>query len=61
LENIKFRTYRGLAGDPHTLLIAESGGRTESTLFRENSIFDWSLRLAKIRLVKKMQLLQNNS
>jgi len=45
----------GIAGDPHKLLIAETGSRTEREMFNSNSL--WSLRRAKRRLMKRLEIL----
>ena len=55
---IKFRTYCGLAGDEHELLIAETScGTKVSTLYNRMFFSSWSMRRAKKRLLKQILLL----
>jgi len=50
---IKFRTYNGLAGDPHLLLIAETDcGIREDTLFNRTSLF--SFYFARKKLIRRV-------
>ena len=52
---IKFRTYNGLAGDPHLLLIAETDcGIKEDTLFDRSSLFNLSFYFARKKLIRKV-------
>ena len=52
---IKFRTYNGLAGDPHLLLIAETDcGIREDTLFNRTSLFNLSFYFARKKLIRKV-------
>lgn len=53
---IKFRTYNGLAGDPHLLLIAETDcGIKESTLFNRTSLFGFSFYFARKKLIRRIK------
>jgi len=59
---IKYRTYNGLAGDPHLLLIAETDcGIKESTLFNRSYIFNLSFYFAKKRLIRRIKNKKINS
>ena len=52
---IKFRTYNGLAGDPHLLLIAETDcGIREDTLFDRTSLFNLSFYFARKKLIRRV-------
>jgi hypothetical protein len=52
---IDFRTYNGLAGDPHELLIADTNcGIEESVLFDRSYIFNLSFYFARKKLIKKI-------
>ena len=52
---IKFRTYNGLVGDPHLLLIAETDcGIREDTLFNRTSLFNLSFYFARKKLIRKV-------
>lgn len=51
---ITFRTYNGLAGDPHELLIAETDcGIREHTLFDRTSLF--SFYFARKKLIRRIK------
>lgn len=53
---ITFRTYNGLAGDPHELLIAETDcGIRESCLFDRTSLFGLSFYFARKKLIKRIK------
>ena len=55
---IKFRTYNGLAGDAHLLLIAETDcGIREDTLFNRSSFFSFYFARKKlIRSIKNQKI-----
>ena len=55
---IILRTYNGLAGDDHELLIAdtEDGARFD-TLFNRSWFPLWSLRKAKKKLIKEIEII----
>jgi hypothetical protein len=51
---IKFRTYNGLAGDAHLLLIAETDcGIRKDTLFNRTSLF--SFYFARKKLIRRIK------
>lgn len=53
---IKFRTYNGLAGDPHLLLIAETDcGIREDTLFDITSLLNLSFYFARKKLIRRIK------
>ena len=53
---ITFRTYNGLAGDQHLLLIAETDcGIKESELFDRTSFLGLSFYLARKKLIRKIR------
>ena len=54
---IKWRTYKGTAGDLQTLLMGEYKGHEESRLYFDFSPFDISLRLAKRRIERFFKIL----
>lgn len=56
---VRFRTYQGLAGELDKLLICESEeGYKESCLYSTVGPFKlWKLRYAKLKLIKRMELL----
>lgn len=55
---IRFRTYNGLAGDFHQLLIAETNcGIKESVLFDRTSLFNFSFYFARKKLIKRIKRL----
>lgn len=52
---ITFRTYNGLAGDLHLLLITETDcGIREDTLFDRSSLFNLSFYFARKKLIRKV-------
>jgi hypothetical protein len=55
--NIKFRTYRGEAGDLHTLLIGEFNDVSFSELFYEDSFLNYSYILSKRKIEKQIKKL----
>lgn len=53
---IIFRTYNGIAGDPHLLLIAETDcGIREDTLFDRTSLFNLSFYFARKKLIRRIK------
>lgn len=53
---IKFRTYNGLAGDQHLLLVAKTGcGIKEIVLFDRTSLFGLSFFFARKKLIRKIK------
>ena len=53
---INFRTYNGLAGDQHLLLIAETDcGIKESMLFDRTFPFNLSFYFARKKLIRKIK------
>jgi len=53
---INFRTYNGLAGDPHLLLIAETDcGIRETTLFDRTFVFNLSFYFARKKLIRRIK------
>jgi hypothetical protein len=53
---INFRTYNGLAGDFHELLIAETDcGIKESVLFDRTSLFGLSFYFARKKLIRRIK------
>ena len=52
---INFSTYNGLAGDLHSLLIAETDcGIREDTLFDRTSLFNLSFYFARKKLIRRV-------
>lgn len=56
-SKIKWRIYKGEAGDLHTLLIGEYIGIEFSQLYNEDSFFNISLRNAKRKITNAIKLL----
>ena len=54
---IKWRTYKGLAGDLQTLLIGTYENVSFSRLFFDTSLFDWSLKRAKRKIISAIKIL----
>lgn len=53
---ITFRTYNGLAGDPHELLIAETNcGIKEHCLFDRTSLFNLGFYFARKKLIRRIK------
>ena len=53
---ITFRTYNGLAGDFHELLIAETDcGIKQSVLFDRTSLFNLSFYFARKKLIRRIK------
>lgn len=53
---IKFRTYNGLAGDPHLMLIAETDcGIKESVLFNRSYLKVLNYFFARKKLIRRIK------
>ena len=59
IKDIKWRTYKGLAGDLQSLLIAEYNDIEFGELFTDDTIFNYSFKLARRKLIKAIKLLHS--
>lgn len=56
-HQIKWRTYKGLAGDLQTMLVGEYNGISFSELYNDLSLFNWSFKRKKRIIIKAIQML----
>ncbi len=56
-QEIQWRTYKGEAGDLQTLLIGEINGIRFSCLYNDFSWFNWSMKRAKRKITKAINLM----
>jgi hypothetical protein len=60
LKDIKWRTYKGEAGDLETMLVGEYNGITFSHSYQDTSFFNLSFWYTKRQIVKTIKLLHAN-